>query len=215
MKHRPRRNPIYAIIRSGGKQYRVEAGSVIEVERLDASEGDRVDLTDVLLLAEDDRVTVGSATVPGAKVTAEVVGQGRGKKVTVFKYKSKTRQRTKTGHRQLYTRLAIQEIVTAEKSAKVKAEAKPTEAIAEKKPTAKTARAKVEAEAKPTEAIAEKKPAAKRVRAKAEAKPTEAIAEKKPAAKRARVKAEAKPTEKTTESKPKRAPRRKATSHGT
>jgi len=158
-------------------------------------------------------VTVGSATVPGAKVTAEVVGQGRGPKVTVFKYKSKTRQRTKTGHRQPYTRLAIQEIVTAEKRAKVKAEAEPTEEAAEKKPAAK--RTRVKAEAKPTEETAEKKPAAKRTRVKAEAKPTEEAAEKKPAAKRTRVKAEAKPTEETTESKPKRAPRRKATSHGT
>jgi large subunit ribosomal protein L21 len=144
------------------------------VERLEANEGDKVELTDVLLLADDGRVTVGSATVPGAKVTAEVVGQGRSKKVTIFKYKSKTRQRTKTGHRQPYTRLAIQEIVTAEK-----------------KPAAKRAEAKVE----PTEETAEKKPATKRARVKAKAK--------------------AKPTEKTTASKPKRAPRRKATSHGT
>jgi large subunit ribosomal protein L21 len=191
MEHGPRRSPIYAIIRSGGKQYRVEEGSIIEVERLEANEGDKVELTDVLLLADDGRVTVGSATVPGAKVTAEVVSQGRGKKVTVFKYKSKTRQRTKTGHRQPYTRLAIQEIVTAEKRAQVKAEAKPTEETAERKPAAKSSQVK------------------------AEAKPTEETAERKPAAKRARVKAEAKPTEKTTESKPKRAPRRKATSHGT
>jgi len=154
-----------------------------------------VELTDVLLLADGDRVTVGSSTVPGAKVTAEVVGQGRGPKVTIFKYKSKTRQRTKTGHRQPYTRLAIQEIVTAEKPA--------------------VKRARVKAEAKPTEETAEKKPAAKRTRVKAEAKPTEETAEKKPAAKRAKVKAEAKPTEETTESKPKRAPRRKVTSHGT
>ncbi len=102
-------------MRSGGKQYRVEEGSIIEVERLDVNEGDKVELTDVLLLADGDRVTVGSATVPGAKVTAEVVAQGRGPKVTIFKYKSKTRQRKKTGHRQPYTRLAIQEIVTAEK----------------------------------------------------------------------------------------------------
>jgi large subunit ribosomal protein L21 len=98
-----------------------------------------VELTDVLLLADGDRVTVGSSTVPGAKVTAEVVGQGRGPKVTIFKYKSKTRQRTKTGHRQPYTRLAIQEIVTAEKKpaakrVRVKAEAKPTEETTESKP---------------------------------------------------------------------------------
>ena len=152
-----------------------------------------MELTDVLLLADGDRVTVGSSTVPGAKVTAEVVGQGRGPKVTIFKYKSKTRQRTKTGHRQPYTRLAIQEIVTAEK--KAAAEKKP----AEKRPAAKKPAAEKPAEKKP----AEKKPAEK--------KPTE----KKPAAKRAKVKAEAKPTEETTESKPKRAPRRKVTSHGT
>jgi large subunit ribosomal protein L21 len=153
-----------------------------------------VELTDVLLLADGDRVTVGSSTVPGAKVTAKVVGQGRGPKVTIFKYKSKTRQRTKTGHRQPYTRLAIQEIATGEK--------KP----AEKRPAAKKPAA---------EKAAAKKPAAKRTRVKAEAKPTEETAEKKPAAKRTRVKAEAKPTEETTESKPKRAPRRKVTSHGT
>jgi large subunit ribosomal protein L21 len=162
MEHRSRRSPIYAIIRSGGKQYRVEEGSIIEVERLEANEGDKVELTDVLLLADDGRVTVGSATVPGAKVTAEVVGQGRSRKVTVFKYKSKTRQRTKTGHRQPYTRLAIQEIVTAEKRAQVKAEVEPTEEAAEKKPAAKRA-------------TAEKKPAAK-----AEAKPTEKTTEGKP-----------------------------------
>jgi large subunit ribosomal protein L21 len=129
-----------------------------------------VELTDVLLLADGDRVTVGSSTVPGAKVTAEVVGQGRGPKVTIFKYKSKTRHRTKTGHRQPYTRLAIQEIVTAEKPAakraRVKAEAKPTEETAEKKPAAK----------KP----AAKKPAAKRAKVKAEAKPTEETTESKP-----------------------------------
>jgi large subunit ribosomal protein L21 len=157
-----------------------------------------VELTDVLLLADGDRVTVGSSTVPGAKVTAEVVGQGRGPKVTIFKYKSKTRQRTKTGHRQPYTRLAIQEIVTAEKPAakraRVKAEAKPTEETAAKKPAVKEPAAEKPAAKKP----AAEKPAAK-----------------KPAAKRAKVKAEAKPTEETTESKPKRAPRRKVTSHGT
>jgi large subunit ribosomal protein L21 len=153
-----------------------------------------VELTDVLLLADGDRVTVGSSTVPGAKVTAKVVGQGRGPKVTIFKYKSKTRQRTKTGHRQPYTRLAIQEIATGEK-----------------KPAAKRPAAKKPA----AEKAAAEKAAAKRTRVKAEAKPTEETAEKKPAAKRTRVKAEAKPTEETTESKPKRAPRRKVTSHGT
>ena len=161
MEHGPRRSPIYAIIRSGGKQYRVEEGSIIEVERLEANEGDRVELTDVLLLADGDRVTVGSSTVPGAKVTAEVVGQGRGPKVLIFKYKSKTRQRTKTGHRQPYTRLAIQEIVTAEKKA-----------AAEKKPAAKRPAAK-----KPA---AEKAATPKRTQSKVESKQGEEIAESKP-----------------------------------
>jgi large subunit ribosomal protein L21 len=155
-----------------------------------------VELTDVLLLADGDRVTVGSSTVPGAKVTAKVVGQGRGPKVTIFKYKSKTRQRTKTGHRQPYTRLAIQEIVTAEK--KAAAEKKP----AEKRPAAK--RTRVKAEAKPTEETAEKRPAAKKPAAEKAATP-----------KRTQSKVESKQGEEIAESKPKRAPRRKVTSHGT
>ncbi len=116
-KHRPRRRTIYAIIRSGGKQYRVKEGSIIDVERLEAGEGEKVELTDVLLLGDGDQVTPGSPTVPSAKVTAEVISHGRGPKVTVFKYKAKTRQRTKTGHRQPYTRLAIKEITTGEKAA--------------------------------------------------------------------------------------------------
>ena len=150
-----------------------------------------MELTDVLLLADGDRVTVGSSTVPGAKVTAEVVGQGRGPKVTIFKYKSKTRQRTKTGHRQPYTRLAIQEIVTAEKKA-----------AAEKRPAAK--RTRVKAEAKPTEETAEKRPAAKKPAAEKAATP-----------KRTQSKVESKQGEEIAESKPKRAPRKKVTSHGT
>jgi large subunit ribosomal protein L21 len=128
-----------------------------------------VELTDVLLLADGDRVTVGSSTVPGAKVTAKVVGQGRGPKVTIFKYKSKTRQRTKTGHRQPYTRLAIQEIATGEKKPAAKRPAA-------KKPAAEKAAAEKAAAKKP----AAEKAAAKRTRVKAEAKPTEETTESKP-----------------------------------
>jgi large subunit ribosomal protein L21 len=101
---------VYAVVRTGGKQYRVEEGHTIDVERLGTPEGERVELSEVLLLADGDNVTVGTPTVPGAKVTAEVVAHGRGKKITVFKYKAKTRHRAKTGHRQAYTRLAIREI---------------------------------------------------------------------------------------------------------
>jgi large subunit ribosomal protein L21 len=85
------------------------------VERLEASEGETVELADVLFLVDGERMTMGSPTVSGAKVVAEVVGHGRSPKVTVFKYKSKVRYRKKTGHRQPYTRLAIQEIVSGEK----------------------------------------------------------------------------------------------------
>jgi large subunit ribosomal protein L21 len=108
---RQRRTPIYAIVRSGGKQYRVEVGSKIDVERLTAAEGDKVELADVLLLADGGQVTAGNPTVAGAKVTAQVLEQGRGPKAVVFKYKAKVRYRKRTGHRQPYTRLAIEEIV--------------------------------------------------------------------------------------------------------
>jgi len=109
---------VYAIVRTGGKQYRVQQGATIDVERLAAPEGGRVDLPDVLLLDEDGRVTVGTPTVPGVKVVAEVVSHGRGPKVTVFKYRAKTRYRKKTGHRQAFTRLAIQRIQVGEEEEK-------------------------------------------------------------------------------------------------
>ena len=102
---------IYAIIETGGKQYRVTPGQMIDVERLDVAEGKRVDLDRVLLIARGDKVTVGSPTVSGAKVVATSQGEGRGKKVIVLKYKPKVRYRKKTGHRQSYTRLAIDKIV--------------------------------------------------------------------------------------------------------
>jgi large subunit ribosomal protein L21 len=101
---------VYAVVRTGGKQYKVEEGRTIDVERLQAPEGERVELSEVLLLADGGNVTVGTPTVAGAKVVAEVVEHGRGKKIIIFKYKAKTRHRTKTGHRQAYTRLAIREI---------------------------------------------------------------------------------------------------------
>jgi large subunit ribosomal protein L21 len=102
---------IYAIIETGGKQYRVNPGQTIDVERLDAAEGDIVELDRVLLIADGDRVTVGTPTVDGAKVVATSQGESKSKKVIVFKYKPKVRYRKKTGHRQLYTRLVIDKIV--------------------------------------------------------------------------------------------------------
>src|SRR5687767_7847019 len=116
------RHPIYAIVRTGGKQYRVEADQTLDVERLKAEVGDKVEF-DVLMLGGNGDVRVGTPAVEGARVVAEVVEHGRGEKIIVFKYKNKTRYRRKQGHRQDYTRLAIKEIVADGKTVS-KSEAK-------------------------------------------------------------------------------------------
>lgn len=102
----------YAIVESGGKQYHVAPGDVIEVDRLSAAAGSAVELDRVLLVAEGKKVKIGTPLVEGAKVTADVVNEFRDKKIIVYKYKSKTRYHKKTGHRQIYTKIAIKEIVS-------------------------------------------------------------------------------------------------------
>ncbi len=102
---------MYAIIQSGGKQYRVSPGQVIDVDHLDVAKGTTVDLDRVLLIADGEKVTVGRPLVEGAKVVATSQGESKGKKIIVFKYKAKKRYYKKTGHRQLYTTLAIDRIV--------------------------------------------------------------------------------------------------------
>ena len=106
-----RRRKIYAIVETGGKQYRVTPGQTIDVERLGVVEGNTVELDRVLLIADGDKVTVGTPTVEGAKVIVTAQGEGKGKKIIVLKYKPKVRYRKKTGHRQLYTRLVIDKVV--------------------------------------------------------------------------------------------------------
>jgi large subunit ribosomal protein L21 len=168
---------VYAIIRSGGKQYRVQEGATIDVERLPAPEGDRVELLEVLLLQEDGRVTVGTPTVPGVKVVAEVVSHGRGPKIIVFKYKAKARYRKKTGHRQAFTRLAIQRIQVGEEEQKAprrrtrKATAEPPVAEAAAEEPAVVSEAEPVAETAPAEEQAEKKPAPRRRRKAADTPP--------------------------------------------
>jgi large subunit ribosomal protein L21 len=100
----------YAIVQTGGKQYRVQPGDTIRVESLPGDEGDMVELDDVQLVSQDGDVRIGSPSISGASVSAEITGQGKGKKVIVFKYKAKTRYRRKNGHRQLYTELRINDI---------------------------------------------------------------------------------------------------------
>ena len=101
----------YAIVTTGGKQYRVSPGDMVDVEKLPGEAGDRVELTQVLLLSLEGKVTVGTPTVDGAMVIGEVAEQRRGEKLVVFRYKNKTRQGVKTGHRQYLSRLQIKEIV--------------------------------------------------------------------------------------------------------
>ena len=109
-----RRSAIYAVVETGGKQYKVSPGQTIEVDKL-AVEGDSIELDRVHLVADGDKVTLGNPTIAGAKVIADVVGEGKRDKVIVFKYKPKVRYRRKKGHRQPYTRLAIREIVVGER----------------------------------------------------------------------------------------------------
>lgn len=102
---------MFAVIRTGGKQYTVHEGDTLDVELLQAEPGEQVQLDDVLMVGEGEAITIGKPLVPGAKVVANVVSHGKGEKIIVFKYKPKTRYRRKTGHRQRFTRLAIREIV--------------------------------------------------------------------------------------------------------
>lgn len=101
---------MFAIIRTGGKQYRVSAGDILEVEKLDGNIGDTISLDDVLLVANEESVQVGQPTVAGASVSAKITGQYRGNKIRVFKYRPKKRIRVRKGHRQYLTRLQIETV---------------------------------------------------------------------------------------------------------
>ena len=96
-----------AVIKTGGKQYVVSSGKKIKVEKLPAEEGSNVEFSEVLLLENDKGVEVGKPLVKGAKVTGKVLKQGKGKKVVIFKYKPKKREKTKKGHRQPFTEVEI------------------------------------------------------------------------------------------------------------
>jgi large subunit ribosomal protein L21 len=102
---------VYAIIESGGRQYRAEEGHSFSVEKLPYEVGEQIELENVLLFANGEGVKVGQPTLAGAKVKATVVEQYRGEKIFVWKYKSRKRSRRRQGHRQSYTRLRIDEIV--------------------------------------------------------------------------------------------------------
>ena len=100
---------MYAIIKTGGKQYKVSEGDIIKVEKIEAEAGDKIEFDQVLMVAGDD-VKVGSPVVEGAKVSAEVLDQKKDKKIVIFKFKAKKNYRKKKGHRQPYTLVKIEKI---------------------------------------------------------------------------------------------------------
>jgi len=104
---------MFAIIRTGGKQYKVKKDDKIQVEKLEAEEGAVVELSDILMLCDGDKSTLGTPVVAGAKVNARVVAQTRGDKIIIFKKKRRQNYRRKNGHRQHYTVLQITDIKAA------------------------------------------------------------------------------------------------------
>jgi large subunit ribosomal protein L21 len=101
---------MYAVIKTGGKQYRVSQGDVLKVEKLDGEVGTRVEIGSVLAVGEGEGIKVGAPTVEGAKVIAEILAQGKNKKVIIFKKKRRKGYTKKQGHRQLFTSIKIQDI---------------------------------------------------------------------------------------------------------
>ncbi len=102
---------MYAIIRAGGRQYRIEEGRYLDVEKLPYEEGEQIEIEDVLLVANGEDITIGQPLVEGAKVKVTVMKQWRDKKVVVYKYRQRTNYRRKKGHRHHYTRIMIDEII--------------------------------------------------------------------------------------------------------
>ena len=205
---------MYAVIETGGKQYRVELGSEFAVERLEGAAGDTIKFDRVLLVADGDKASIGTPVVDDALVTASLVRQDRGEKVIVFKYRPKARHRSKNGHRQEQTIIRIADITLGGRSAASEAEAEQKEASkakakaaaeAEKKAAsdqALAAKLEKDAKAKAAEGKAEESVEPKAAKAKAEPKAKAAAA--KPSAPKA-----AKPAAKKTDTAPAKKPRAK------
>lgn len=106
---------MYAIVETGGMQFKVSPNHIIRVPKLEAEEGKKVDLESVLLLQDGEKTYIGSPTVEGAKVTAEVLSHGKDDKIVVFKMKRRKNYRRKRGHRQDYTELLIRELIAPQR----------------------------------------------------------------------------------------------------
>ena len=102
---------MYAIIKTGGKQYRVSEGDVVYIEKLDVQPEETVNFEEVIAVGKEDGMVIGAPVVEGAKVVAKVLKNGKGKKITVFTYRSKKDSKRKMGHRQPYTKVEITNIV--------------------------------------------------------------------------------------------------------
>jgi large subunit ribosomal protein L21 len=161
---------MFAVIKTGGKQYRVAANDLLKIEKVEAKVGDIVEIGNVLAHGEGENVTFGAPFVDGAMVTAEVVEQGKNRTVIAFKKRRRQNSRRKIGHRQLLTTVRIAEILLGGAKPVKKAAAKPEAKAEAKAPEAKAeVAAEAKAEAAPKEAKAKKEP-------KAEAAPKEAAA---------------------------------------
>lgn len=101
---------MYAVVRTGGKQLRVSPGDVVKVEKLPVEPGETVELSDVLLVSSEEKTSVGTPTVPNAKIVCMSLGDGKEKKIVVYKYKRRKGYARKQGHRQTFTRLSVKEI---------------------------------------------------------------------------------------------------------
>jgi large subunit ribosomal protein L21 len=104
---------MYAVIKSGGKQYKVEKGDKLKVEKLDTEAGNNIDISDVLMVVDGDNVKVGTPLVAGAKVSATVESHGRGPKVKIVKFRRRKHHRKQMGHRQAYTEISITDIAAS------------------------------------------------------------------------------------------------------
>jgi large subunit ribosomal protein L21 len=101
---------MYAVIQTGGKQYKVAPGDVVKVEKLEAKKGDTVEIKEVFLIADGDKMSIGKPTLASAMVTAEVLGEDKGEKLLIFKHRRRKGFRKTNGHRQNYTTLKVKDI---------------------------------------------------------------------------------------------------------
>ncbi|GHO69494.1 hypothetical protein KSD_31860 [Ktedonobacter sp. SOSP1-85] len=169
---------MFAVIKSGGRQYKVTVGDKLEVNRLPHEDGKQIEIGEVLLVSDADTALVGAPFVEGAKVLATVVGQKRGEKLIVFKYKSKKRYRHRRGHRQELTVLSIDDIISKGKSLvsgeepKAETKAAPAKAKA-KKETAPAEEVKSETQTAVAEQPVEEKKPRRRSSKKAQESSTE------------------------------------------